>query len=86
MIKLMVVDDHKIMIDGIRSILGSSKEIKLVRTAEDSEEAKDELNDSIDVILIDIDLSAPSYCNTRELSLSASSKPINSSVLHIFVA
>lgn len=58
-IRTLLVDDHKIIRDGIKSILNSSKEINVVAEAENGVEAINYLekySDSVDVVLIDINM------------------------------
>lgn len=55
MIKILIVDDHKILRDGIKSIFSKSKEIKIIGECGDGSEVSEFLKDhNIDVILMDI--------------------------------
>ena len=57
MIRVMVVDDHQLLIDGIRSTLEDVKDISVEMTAHNGVEVLKKLekkNDSIDIILMDI--------------------------------
>lgn len=56
-IKLFIVDDHQLVLDGISSMLNGSKEIELVGEAINAKEALSFLeNTEVDVAIIDINL------------------------------
>ena len=57
-IKTMVVDDHKMFLDGIVSLLRGDEEVEVVSTANNGVEALDYLskNDDIDVLITDISM------------------------------
>lgn len=56
-IKVLLVDDHQIIIDGIKSLLQSTDSIQVVATANDGSEALDTLKLlTVDVVLMDIDM------------------------------
>jgi len=58
-IRTFLVDDHKIIRDGIKSILNSNRRINVVHEAENGIEAIQYLeknNDDIDIILMDINM------------------------------
>jgi DNA-binding NarL/FixJ family response regulator len=56
-IKVLLVDDHQIIIDGLKSLLSNSGEIAVVGEANNGHEALRILNlIEIDVILMDIDM------------------------------
>lgn len=56
-IKVLLVDDHQIIIDGIKSLLQSAENIQVVATANDGSEALDTLKLlTVDVVLMDIDM------------------------------
>ena len=56
-IKLVIVDDHKIIRDGLRAILRADNDIEVVADAEASEQLMDYLSaNTIDVILLDMNL------------------------------
>lgn len=58
-IRTLLVDDHKIIRDGIKSILNTSKDISVVAEAENGVEAINYLEkygSNIDVVLIDINM------------------------------
>jgi DNA-binding NarL/FixJ family response regulator len=57
MIRLMIVDDHKILRDGIKWMLSDVKEIKIVMEASDGKEALGLLEKTpVDVILMDLSM------------------------------
>ena len=57
MIKLLVVDDHQVLIDGIKSLFSNSTEIEIHAEALTGQEAIDKaLSEEIDVMLLDINL------------------------------
>jgi len=57
MIKVLIVDDHKVLIDGIRSMLEEEKEIEIVGEARNGKEAIDKVkNIDLDVVLLDINM------------------------------
>ncbi|MBW6482811.1 MAG: response regulator transcription factor [Vicingaceae bacterium] len=58
-IKILLVDDHKIIRDGIKLMLNKNPEIKIISEAENGIEAIDFMNknaNEIDVILMDISM------------------------------
>lgn len=55
--KILLVDDHQMMRDGIRAIVGSSFEFKIVAEASDGEEALNYLkNNTVDLVVLDINM------------------------------
>ncbi|GAA4396940.1 response regulator transcription factor [Nibrella viscosa] len=82
MIKLMLVDDHSIVRDGIRLLLGQTEGLEIIEEANDGEEALEKLKTvRPDLVLMDISLPGMSgiqttqvisrlYKNTRVLILS----------------
>jgi len=57
MIKVFIVDDHQVLIDGIKFILDGKEEISIVGEALDGEMALAKMkNIEIDVVLLDINL------------------------------
>jgi len=57
-IRVMIVDDHSIVRDGVSQILGKCDDIKLCAEAENAEEAVKQLNNTeIDLVIADITLS-----------------------------
>jgi DNA-binding NarL/FixJ family response regulator len=57
MIRVFITDDHQIVIDGIKSILGSNQEIEVIGAALSGADALDQLNQlEVDVLLLDINM------------------------------
>lgn len=55
--KILLVDDHKIMRDGIKAIITESKDYKVVAEASDGVEALDYLEkNKVDIVVIDINM------------------------------
>lgn len=55
--KILLVDDHQIMRDGIKAIIDSSDEYEVVCEASDGVEALDILNErDVDVVVIDVNM------------------------------
>ena len=57
-IQVMIVDDHKMFVEGVQAIFSNSSEIKIVETIFDGQDvmAAIEKNPKIDIILLDINL------------------------------
>lgn len=56
-VKILLVDDHKIMRDGIKAIITKSGEYDVVAEASDGVEALDYLTDhEVDIVVIDINM------------------------------
>lgn len=56
-IKVLLVDDHQIILDGVKSLLEDIPDIDVVAIANDGNEALNTLNIlSIDIVLMDIDM------------------------------
>jgi DNA-binding NarL/FixJ family response regulator len=56
-LKLLLVDDHKIMLDGLKSILKNEKEISDIFICQDSNDALDIIiKEQIDIALVDINM------------------------------
>jgi DNA-binding NarL/FixJ family response regulator len=56
-IRLLVVDDHQIILDGITSLLSDQEDIRVVGSAKNGREALDILKVlTVDVLLMDIDM------------------------------
>ena len=54
-VKILIVDDHAVLRDGLRAMLGVYDEIEIVGEASDDEEAiKKALESAPDVILMDL--------------------------------
>ena len=57
MIKVVIVDDHPIVIDGIRNLIDSHPEMTVIGTAASGEESKEMLlTNTPDIMLLDINL------------------------------
>lgn len=57
MIKILIVDDHKMFVEGLEFILGKEDDIQIVQRCFEGKEVFDnELLDKIDIILLDINL------------------------------
>lgn len=56
-IKIMLIDDHQIMIDGIKSLMNREQQLEVVATANNGKEALLLLeNITVDIILMDIEM------------------------------
>ncbi|NOX87039.1 MAG: response regulator transcription factor [Chlorobi bacterium] len=56
-IKIMIVDDHQIIVDGLEALLNDVEGVRVVATAENGREALDMLKlFDVDLILMDIDM------------------------------
>lgn len=56
-IKLLLADDHQIVLDGILSFLEKEKEIQVIHTARNGEEALAKLSQqSVDIAILDINM------------------------------
>ncbi len=57
MIKILVADDHQLLIDGIRSTLDNVDDIRIVAEANNGEQVLDKLKEvDVDVVLLDINM------------------------------
>jgi DNA-binding NarL/FixJ family response regulator len=58
MIDILIVDDHKIIRDGIRALLRSTEDIRIVGECSDGAEVLDALRDqeNVDIVLMDINM------------------------------
>jgi DNA-binding NarL/FixJ family response regulator len=55
--RLMIIDDHSVVVDGVRSILSKEDDMELVASASSADEALKILNtDSIELVIVDITL------------------------------
>jgi len=92
-IRLMVVDDHKMFLDGITSVLGEYEHVQIKNQAVDGNEALSllEKDCEIDVLITDISMPGPDgeelckevkkrfpHINTLVLSMHGDSKTITS--------
>ena len=57
-VSLVIADDHKIVIDGIKAILNNETSIRIVKECSNGVEVLDYLktNDTIDIIILDINM------------------------------
>lgn len=56
-INLLLCDDHKIMLDGLKSLFKTEKEFQSIHTAESAKEALEVIsNEDIDVAVLDINM------------------------------
>jgi DNA-binding NarL/FixJ family response regulator len=56
MIQIAITDDHTIVIEGIKNMLKSNKEIEVLQSFENLKGTFENLNDSVEVLLLDINL------------------------------
>lgn len=56
MIQIAITDDHTIVIEGIKTMLKSNKEMQVVQTFENLKDTYEQLEASVDVLLLDINL------------------------------
>ena len=56
MIQIAITDDHTIVIEGIKTMLKSNKEIEVVQSFENLKDTFESLNPSVEVLLLDINL------------------------------
>ena len=56
MIKIAITDDHTIVIEGIKTMLKSNKEVEVVQCFENLNDTFKNLEDTIQVLLLDINL------------------------------
>lgn len=57
MINVLIADDHKIVVDGLTSILKNEKDIKIVGTGKNGLEALEIVkNNTIDIVILDINM------------------------------
>ena len=56
MIQIAITDDHTIVIEGIKNMLKSNKEIEVLQSFENLKDTFENLNDSVAVLLLDINL------------------------------
>jgi len=56
MIPVAITDDHTIVIEGIKTMLKSNKEVEIVQSFENLKDTFEQLDDSIAVLLLDINL------------------------------
>lgn len=56
MIQIAITDDHTIVIEGIKTMLKTNKEIEVVQSFENLKDTFENLNQSVQVLLLDINL------------------------------
>lgn len=56
MIQIAITDDHTIVIEGIKNMLKSNKEIEVLQSFENLNDTFENLNDLVEVLLLDINL------------------------------
>lgn len=56
MIQIAITDDHTIVIEGIKTMLKSNKEIDIIQAFENLKDTFEHLNSSVQVLLLDINL------------------------------
>ncbi len=56
MIQIAITDDHTIVIEGIKNMLQSNKEIEVLQSFENLKDTFENLNNSVAVLLLDINL------------------------------
>ncbi len=56
MIPIAITDDHTIVIEGIKTMLKSNKEIEVVQSFENLKDTFEQLDPSIEILLLDINL------------------------------
>jgi DNA-binding NarL/FixJ family response regulator len=67
-IKVLIVDDHPLVIEGLKSLLRSNKDIQVVESCNDGKQAIEFLgNNMVDIVLLDINLPDMSGIDVCEL-------------------
>ena len=56
MIKIAITDDHTIVIEGIKTMLKSNKDVEVIQSFENLNDTFENLEDTIQVLLLDINL------------------------------
>lgn len=69
MIHLAITDDHSIVIEGIKTMLKSNKEIEIIQSFENLKDMFDHLDSSVQVLLLDINLPDGSGINACKVLL-----------------
>ena len=68
MIKVLLADDHEIILDGLKSLLEEEDDIEVVGTAKDGEEAIQLMeNNTIDVAVLDINMPGMNGIETTKI-------------------
>ncbi|MEW6053174.1 MAG: response regulator transcription factor [Nitrospirota bacterium] len=78
MIRVLIVDDHLILREGLKMILEETEDIQVVDEASDSEEVLDKAKEnSIDVIVMDINMpKRDGFSILRELKVRGNKIPV----------
>lgn len=67
-IKVLIVDDHPLVIEGLKSLLGGNKDIKVIQSCNDGNQAMEFLETTfVDIVLLDINLPDMSGIDVCEL-------------------
>jgi len=57
MIRILIADDHKILIEGLQLLIGQEDDLEIIATAANGKQALDRLQEhSVDIALLDINL------------------------------
>ncbi len=57
MIRVLIVDDHRLVRQGVRALLGSAPDIQVIGEARDGREAVEMVSDKVpDIVLMDVDM------------------------------
>lgn len=56
MIRIAITDDHTIVIEGIKNMLNSSKDVEILQSFENLKDTFENLDNSVEVLLLDINL------------------------------
>jgi len=67
-IKVLIVDDHPLVIEGLKSLLSTNRDIKVLESCNNGKEALDFLEENhVDIVLLDINLPDMSGIDICEL-------------------
>lgn len=56
MIRIAITDDHTMVIEGIKNMLNSSKDVEILQSFENLKDTFENLDNSVEVLLLDINL------------------------------